>query len=590
MRGKSYFMRVLGVVQVSKIKRKEKMKRLFIVLILSMTFCLSTVTAAEPLAEGWSFSPEDIYRAEKAYEKEILTYEATIRLPKDYDARGGVILGNFVNAGLKSYSFEITTYGRPRLYLINSNGATLDYTFSNVNVCTGEWIHLAVVRNKSMNQVSCYVDGGLKQTIGVSPEDFGKIIPDATAVAGGDLRSGNEQFFRGSIRDIKIYEDARTSAEIESDVKNLDKEGLLAYYDFNNLTVGSSIVADSSENDYDLHLRTRWVSTRPNIEPYDYSFAVIGDTQIVNYTYNDKLCKIYDYICNNAENSKLKFVFGLGDITEADSEKEWEQAKTQLHRMDSIVPYSIVRGNHDSAEQINAYFPYSDYEGELGGSYDGNIENTWRTLTVEDIEYLIFVLDYTPSDAVLNWASNIIKEHPTHNVIITTHAFLLQDGTTIDTRHTGDNNNGSDMWDKFVSKHSNIVLVLCGHVSSDYIVVEQTQGENGNIVTQILVDPQGVDAMTDGGVGLVAMLYFSEGGSKVQVEYYSTIREQWFISDNQFAFDLAVVGRDTDADAVLDEEPGIRNNENIVMIACTVVLLLGSAVVGALIYKKRKTF
>ena len=581
----------------------KKILYLIIACMLTVSSCLTTVHAEDAVTEGWSFSLEERYKADKIYDKQILTYEATISLPKDLKTRGGVILGTFIFDTYKAYNFEITTNGRPRVYYVNANAAVIDYTFNSVNVCTGEWLHLAVVRNKSMNQMQCYVDGELKQSLPILPEDSGKIIPTVEAVVGGDLRLGNDSYFKGRIRDVKVYADARTAAEVKSDMTSLDKADLIACYDFNNVAAGSSNVKDESGNGYDLHLQTRWLTTRPNIEPYDYSFAVIGDTQIVNRSYNDKLCKIYDYICNNAESSKIKFAFGLGDITDLDSEKEWDQAKTQLHKMDSVVPYTVLRGNHDSVEKINQYFPYSDYESKLGGSYNGGIENTWQTLTVGDIKYLIMVLDWAPADAVLDWAAGVIADHPTHNVILTSHIFTRPDGTIDSTQFTGDANNAKSIWDKLVSKHENIVLVISGHYDGDDVIVRQEQGAKDTTVTHMLVNPQGLDAKESGGTGLVAMLYFSEGGSKVQVEYYSTIQEKWFSSDNQFTFDLAVVGGkmnlledEADKNADADKDASNTNQANqegpnmtIIIVAGVAVLVVVAAVVGIIVSKKRKS-
>ena len=290
-----------------------------------------------------------------------------------------------------------------------------------------------------------------------------------------------------------------------------------------------------------------WLNKGPTVGDYDYSFAVVGDTQMLTRDYHDKLGEIYKYIRQNAADKKIKFAFGLGDITYWNSSSEWEQAKREIHTMDGVVPYSLNRGNHESIAGMNQYFPYGDYKDVLGGSYNGGIENTWQELKTEKLDYLIFSLDYGPSDAVLNWASKIIEEHPHHNVIITTHAYLYHDGTLYDDKGdteptvTGGYNNGDDIWEKLVSKHSNIVLVLCGHDPNDSIVKTVTNGVNGNKVTQMLINPEGVDNGTVGGAGMVAMFYFSEGGSKVQVEYYSTVRKQWYKDSNQFIMDLSVV-------------------------------------------------
>jgi len=80
---------------------------------------------------------------------------------------------------------------------------------------------------------------------------------------------------------------------------------------------------------------------------------------------------------------------------------------------------------------------------------------------------------------------------------------------------------------------------LSGHISSENIIVTKTEGENGNTVTQMLIDPQTTDQNNVGtGLGLVAMLYFSQDGKNVDVEYYSTLKEGKYLSANQFSMEL----------------------------------------------------
>ena len=302
-----------------------------------------------------------------------------------------------------------------------------------------------------------------------------------------------------------------------------------------------------SGNSYDAKKKMLWFDEKEEVSDFAYSFAVIGDTQIVAKKYPDEFHKIYDYILDNLEEKNIQFVLGLGDITDADSYDEWELAKENIFRLDGKVPYSLVRGNHDSKANFNGAFPYSKYESVLSGSFDGTMLNTWQELTLGEVDYIIFTLDYGASNAVLNWAGEIIKAHPKHNVIITTHAYLYRDGTTLDQGDvcppatTGGSNNGDHMWDKLIRKHENIVLVISGHDPCDKIVMAQDKGDGGNTVTQLLIDPQGVDA-AQGATGLVAMLYFSEDGREVTVEYYSTVREQYFMEENQFSFTLDLAG------------------------------------------------
>lgn len=68
----------------------------------------------------------------------------------------------------------------------------------------------------------------------------------------------------------------------------------------------------------------------------------------------------------------------------------------------------------------------------------------------------------------------------------------------------------------------------------------QEKGVKGNTVTQMLIDPQAADVSYNG-VGAVAMLYFSEDGKDVQVRYYSTLKDKYFMSENQFSMTIDAV-------------------------------------------------
>lgn len=83
------------------------------------------------------------------------TFEAVIRLPEDLEGHGGVIAGNYMNAGYYDYdlgyvNFEIYDNGAPRLYWKQGRrnqpgGGTESVVFDRVDVRKGEWLHLAIV-------------------------------------------------------------------------------------------------------------------------------------------------------------------------------------------------------------------------------------------------------------------------------------------------------------------------------------------------------------------------------------------------------------------------------------------------------------
>lgn len=312
---------------------------------------------------------------------------------------------------------------------------------------------------------------------------------------------------------------------------------------------------------------------------YDFSFMVIGDTQHVTRFDVNGLPKIYDYVVNNAQKKKVKHVMGLGDITDVDVDWEWDRVTKQIARMDGVVPYSIVRGNHDiySTKENNKYSmdrvsnfdkiygtedsPYAkqytycyEYEGE--GKETFRARNTVHFFSSSSRDYMVVALDYGPNDDILAWANGIIEAHPYHNVIITTHSYLQADGTTLDkgesvypTRDFKDSNDGNDLWNELISKHENVVMVLCGHISCEDVLMVPRTGENGNVVSQFLINPQTMDLDSEGGCdgdstkGMVATFYVDENGEDITVDWYSTIKGKYYRAKNNYSFKVNTIER-----------------------------------------------
>ncbi len=277
------------------------------------------------------------------------------------------------------------------------------------------------------------------------------------------------------------------------------------------------------------------------VTDYAYSFVFVGDTQKVNYYNPENFTKIYDWIADNIEEKNIKHVFGLGDITEKNTTEEWVRFQENIAKIDGLVPYSLVRGNHDGATGMIYYAPES-YVSSLDGTFEGNVLNCWQEFTVGDIKYLSLCLDYGPSDEVLEWANEVVASHPNHNVIVTTHSYLEADGSIGDENgsHPASKDNGGndgiDIWNDFARYHPNILMIVSGHISSATIVETTATGVYGNTVSQFLIDSQNNDAgyQGSGGVGAVAIFYMSEDGRTVDIEYYSTIQEAFYIEENQY--------------------------------------------------------
>lgn len=305
----------------------------------------------------------------------------------------------------------------------------------------------------------------------------------------------------------------------------------------------ATVMADETE---------KWSADKEPVEDYAYSFAVVGDTQKVNRFYPEEYPKIYQWIADNVEQKKIAYVIGLGDITDGDSSQEWQRAQESFWMLaENGIAHSQVRGNHDSKEKFELYMGADmDYQDSIQGALNDSMLNTWRLLQVGEVKYLIFALDYGFGDDVIEWAGEIIERYPDHNVIIITHAYMYRDYTTLDyldpdaPSTSGGVYDGDQLWEKFISQYENIKLVLCGHISCDNIQVSEQIGVHGNKVTQMLINPQGMD-VDIGPTGMVAMLYFSEDGKNVKLEYYSTIREEYEMTSEVTELTLEVVETET---------------------------------------------
>ncbi len=518
---------------------------------------------------GRTFTSDDpIYMSWKAMNHFPCTYEAEFCLPVDYKGRSEVIIGTH-GRGAPNVNIEISEDGYPAFAFVDSTDLKKRVIFDLVPIPLGKSVHLAIVRNPEIKKVFCYLNGELRQSAECeTPDDMNIYAPPSPC---GDYRVGNPGRFGGKIGYAAAYRNVRDELQIASDAVSSCAEGAIFYWDMSDDEKREEFIPDISGNGFDVKRTRIWIDEKEEITDYSYSIAVVGDTQDLAEYYPDKFHCVYDWILDNVKEKNIKFVIGLGDITNCDAIAQWEVASENIKRMDGIVPYSLTRGNHDTIRKFNQYFPYDIYEEKFGGSFNRRIENTWQEFTAEGRKYLVLCLDYGPRKDVVEWADSVIESHPDHNVIITTHSYLFRDGSLLDasTKNTIHNSSvpslniaytdGDYLWEHLAKKHDNVSFVISGHDMYEDIVVTQTKGDHGNTVTQMMVNPQIVDAEKKC-VGIVLIMYFSKDGKHVQTEYYSTVRKQFFMDTNQREFDVHSIDRSDRADN--EEVPSKKCEEN----------------------------
>ncbi|MBW2271514.1 MAG: metallophosphoesterase, partial [Deltaproteobacteria bacterium] len=224
-------------------------------------------------------------------------------------------------------------------------------------------------------------------------------------------------------------------------------------------------------------------------EALAFTLAVLPDTQIYTQYHPEIFRSQTRWIRDNRVARNIVFALHEGDITNTNSESEWANAGSALALLDGLVPYALATGNHDDPSLVgrtrdlarfNAHFPAERLSAtpSFGDAFEsGKMDNVYHLFSEGGASFMVLVLEYEPRTRVLEWANRVVSNHPRHNVILLTHAYLNHDGRRLGeplrtgqtpVARTGDaRNEGQAIWDDLVRRHPNFLLVLSGHVLGD---------------------------------------------------------------------------------------------------------------------------
>ena len=559
--------------------KSKKLLILSLVMVVTLFAIGFTMSAfAEDGTDGyWTFTSDavkDPLYIQKHFTALPRAFEAEMNLP-DSLGSASPIIANWTGSDTRdAFGFQITASGTPKLYYYqnaydaaNSKTVTTKYMSNFKTVLPkNQWVRVTVTNEIESGSAvyKLYVDGVFTETS--APTDVTGIA-DFDAVYSQsimrELSIGNDGLyhFKGKLRNVAVYENALTAADAAKTAKEHKESkntNLLAYYDATMDDNADKLFKDQTGNGHDA--KSAFFERKTALKDYAYSFAFIGDTQfLVEKDATEGTSKyagpIYDWIVQNVDEKNIQRVFGLGDITDDNGKNvnEWEHAIALHEKLENAtnanggkgIPYSIVPGNHDdyasNADRYNSYFSKVEFfTNTMDGTFsvneegsEGRIENYYSKFEVGEHKYMVVALEYGAKDEVLEWAGKAVAENYDRKVIVITHSLYNAEGewaqrdtsaqTTTSKNHK-DLNNGIEIWNEFISQHSNIIIAAAGHISADVIKAGQSVGVNGNVVNTFLINPQGFDKATGYDTGMVAMFYFSEDGSEVQVEYVSTTK------------------------------------------------------------------
>jgi len=206
---------------------------------------------------------------------------------------------------------------------------------------------------------------------------------------------------------------------------------------------------------------------------------------------------------------------------------EMPTAKKGFEKLMGKVPFSVVPGNHDyDAMWTDSKFPpaakfdpkdlstlgmlhpggLTNFRSVFGsdtpffkdkpwyvGAHDGGADSA-QIFTAGGYRFLHIGLQFDAPDASLEWAASIIKRYPGLPTIISTHDYMDKEGRRIPNPmidgHAADpkDNNPEMVWQKLVSQHDQIFLLLCGHEHGQALRTDANRF--GNSVHQVLADYQ----------------------------------------------------------------------------------------------------
>jgi hypothetical protein len=296
----------------------------------------------------------------------------------------------------------------------------------------------------------------------------------------------------------------------------------------------------------------------PAFVPGSWTLVLLPDTQYYSLKYPGLFTLQTHWIAKNKDKYNIRYVIGLGDITDANTDREWRHTQEAISELDGQVPYAFVPGNHDYTPRnsvtgktgMNKYLPVSKFKDwpTFGGVMkEGDITNSYHLFSAGGINWIILALEWGPRNETVQWANDVLAKHPERKAILVTHAYLYNDSARYDWAKKGQSqqgnpraytstepmNDGEELWQKLVRKN-HFPLTLNGHVCpSGFLASENDYGKK---TCQMLVDYQ---LRPLDGEGYLRILEFLPDGKTVRVKSYSPLYDKYLPDPaNQFSFEL----------------------------------------------------
>jgi hypothetical protein len=234
------------------------------------------------------------------------------------------------------------------------------------------------------------------------------------------------------------------------------------------------------------------------------------------------------WIVDHAAERSIRYVGHLGDIVQdGNNLDEWDRAKAAMNLLlEADIPHGTVMGNHDDTNEHGPDYQryYLDYFGPqtfAGRSwFEASSPGGGANLQLlehqgQSLGFLNFSIDHPQAE--IDWATQVLEEHPDTIFIIGTHRYLYdfkiaggRYGETVSVPPLGEinlldgfvngvvePNSAQELFEEFVTQHTNILMIHAGHFHAEWLRLDGLNRRAQTII-QILTDYQSTRNGGDG--------------------------------------------------------------------------------------------
>lgn len=249
-----------------------------------------------------------------------------------------------------------------------------------------------------------------------------------------------------------------------------------------------------------------------------HTIAFISDTQrFSEKTFN----AVYQSFVDDKDKYNIEYAVHTGDIIQEgnDLDAEFTIAKNAMSKLDGVIPYGVLAGNHD--QEYNSDTPFARYASFFGdasykdcdyfaGSY-ADCRAHAQLITIGSTDFIFVYISDGPDKGCVTFANEMFAKYSDRVGVLCTHKYLEEDLDLDDM--------GEYLLKKVVEPNENVKLVLCGHESG----AGYTESKVGDrTVLQVMADYQ--DAHNEG--SLMYLQIDEDSGTLTGISY-SPIKDNY---------------------------------------------------------------